>query len=93
MLRQSNTLLLNLGIFSLFLSLFDFFLQDDLYGGMLAVAWGLLFIFLGVKEKILAAGAVSRAGIIQESLIVLVKSAGLIKIINKITLTWPRPFK
>ena len=91
--ETTNTLLLYLGIFSLFLTLFDFFLEGDLYGGMLAVAWGLLFIFPGIKDKVVAAGDVSRTGIIQGLLIVLVIAGGLIKIINRITLTWRLPFK
>lgn len=50
--NKTNLIFLFLGIFSLILALFDFILESDLYGGLLAIAWELLFIFFFAKKYI-----------------------------------------
>ena len=79
-----NLIFLFLGFFSIILAFFDFILESDLYGGLLAVAWGLLFIFFSVKNHIEAKIDKNTILALQTILILFLIVSGLLKFLFKI---------
>jgi amino acid transporter len=80
-----------LGVLSLVLSVFDFALEHDYFGGLLAVAWGFLFIFLAFKRLLEVRYTQEAARIVQVILILFVIIAGLSKTLFKLRALklWP----
>lgn len=81
--KKVNYIFLFLGIFSLFLSAFDFHLELDIYGALLAVAWGLFFIFLAYKDILATAINQSIIKTLQAVLIIFILLSGILKLYNK----------
>ena len=76
-----NRIFLSLGVFSLLLSCFDLFYEHDLPGGILAIAWGLLMLFLACKRRLAAQTSGKSADIWQFVFIAIVIAAGFLKLL------------
>lgn len=76
-----NRVFLFLGVFSLFLSCFDLFYEHDIPGGILAIAWGLLILFMAFKRRLVAQTSPKSADIWQFVFIALVIVAGFLKLL------------
>lgn len=80
MKEKLNNLFLFLGLFSIILALLDFLIETDIYGGLLAIAWGLLFIIFYFKRAISKRTYNVLLGII----IILLVASGLLKLLDKL---------
>ena len=80
MKENTNYLFLLLGLFSIILSIFDFLIETDLYGGLLAIAWGLLFIFLSFRKVTSMKNYSALLGVI----IIFVLVSVLLKLLDKL---------
>jgi hypothetical protein len=79
-----NKLFLALALLSFVLAPFDFVLQD-LWEGLLPVAWGALFLFLAFRDRI-TAGSEKRAIALQWLLGLAVIAAGILKLLARVDL-------
>jgi hypothetical protein len=84
--KRVNYIFLLLGLFSVTLAIFDFTFESDFYGGLLAVAWGLLFIFLSVKNLIASQKIKISISSLQIIFILFVVLSGLLKLGFKLKL-------
>ena len=82
--KKANYIFLFLGLLSLALSFFDFYLEYDFYGGLLAVAWGLLFLYLAFKKDLEIRLSQKTVTFFQAILIIFVIISGLLKILFKL---------
>jgi hypothetical protein len=79
-----NRILAGLGILSLILIVFDFLSGMDRFGSLLAIAWSLLFIYMGVKNFITARYEPRIMSGIQAALIIYIVIAGFSNILMKL---------
>lgn len=86
--KKVNYIYLSLGLFSLILSIFDFSLEYDFYGGLLAVAWGLLFIFLSYKKVFEIQVSQKTISVLHAIFIIFVIFSGLLKLLFKLKIIY-----
>ena len=84
MTKKVNYIFLSLGLFSLLLSVFDFSLEHDFFGGLLAVAWGLLFIFLSSKTVFEPKVSPKTISILHAIFVIFVIISGVLKLLFKL---------
>ncbi len=82
--KKVNYIYLLLGLFSLILAIFDFSLEYDFYGGLLAIAWGLLFIFLSFKKVIEIQASQKTVSVLQAIFIIFIIFSGILKLLFKL---------
>lgn len=82
MKEKLNYLFLFLGLFSIILSLLDFLIETDIYGGLLAIAWGLLFILLFFKRII----SIQTYNVFLVLVVIFLVASGLFKLMDKLDL-------
>ena len=84
MQEKSNYIFLFLGLFSIILALLDFLIEADVHGGILAVAWGLLFIILFFKKEMSIRAYNFLLGIVIAFIVV----SGILKLLYKLDLIY-----
>ena len=82
MKEKLNYLFLFLGLFSIILALLDFLIETDIYGGLLAIAWGLLFILLFFKKII----SIQTYNVFLVLVVIFFVASGLFKLMDKLDL-------
>lgn len=80
MKEKLNFIFLFLGLFSIILAFLDFLIETDIYGGLLAIAWGLLFIILFFKTVLSGRAFNFYLGIVIAFIVI----SGILKLLNKL---------
>ncbi len=81
-----RTVFIGLGFLSIIFAVFDFFMEQNIFDGLLSMAWGLLFLFFAVKQNLASQLSARSIKILQFASIIFVFITGILKLMYRLNL-------